>query len=350
MAGQVSLFDLRTLLGIVKQMPKEHTFLRDTFFPTTKTFLTKEVDIDIIGADKRTLAPFVHRSSGGSFSYRDGFSTKSYQPARIAPMMITTAEEAKTRAAGETIYSQVDPLQRMNAIVAENLKDLDRRITRREEWMAAQALFTGKIEMKGEGVNDVLNMWPSSNKPETEVTTKWDQPDAKPFEDLITAVDKVGEQSGRTVNKLIVGRKVLNILMNFLVKDGTLDPRRINLGSIQPQAPLPSGAQYIGTLLYPHLDIYAYTETFVNDAGQTKPLVPDNIAFLASDGAMTTRAYGVVDIIDENNQIQFVEGARVANSWVQRDTPAGRVVQMVSHPLMIVNEPNAFHVLKVLNG
>ena len=77
--------------------------------------------------------------------------------------------------------------------------------------------------------------------------------------------------------------------------------------------------------------------------------MPDNIAFLASDGAMTTRAYGIVDIIDENNNIRFVEGSRVANSWVQRDTPAGRVVQMISHPLMIVNEPYAFHVMKVLS-
>lgn len=347
--GNVSLYDFRTLLGVVQQMPREHTFLRDTFFPTTKTFMTKEVDIDIIGPDKRKLAPFVHRYTGGTFSYRDGYSTKSYQPARIAPMMITTADEAFTRAPGETIYSQLNPAQRMNAIVADNLKQLDKQITRREEWMAAQALFTGKIEMKGEGVNDVLTMWDNAKKPETDIATKWDQPNATPFDDLVACVDKVGELSGRTANKLIVGRKVLKVLMNFLVKDGSLDPRRINLGYIEPAKVQANGVQYIGTLLYPHLDIYAYTETFVDDAGTNTPLVPDNIAFLASDGAMTTRAYGIVDIIDENNNIRFVEGSRVANSWVQRDTPAGRVVQMISHPLMIVNEPYAFHVMKVLS-
>ena len=346
--GNISLYDYRTLLGVVEQMPRARTFLRDTFFSTTKTFLTKEVDIDVVGPDKRKLAPFVHRNSGGSFSYRDGYETRSYRPARIAPKIVTSSDEAFTRAPGENIYTRFNPEQRMSAIVADNLKALDLEITRREEWMAAQALFTGKIEMKGDGVNDVLTMWNQSKKPETDVVTKWDQSTADPLNDLVACVDKIGELSGHTASKLIVGRKALKALMNHLIKDGALDARRINLGNIQPSETLPNGAQYVGTLLYPHLDIYAYTETYVDDSGNTQPLVPDNLVLLASDDAQTTRAYGVVDIIDEHDQIQYVEGSRVANSWVQRDTPAGRVVQMISHPLMIVNEPYAFHVLKVL--
>lgn len=346
----VSLFDLRTLIGVVQRAPRVGTYLRDTYFPNVKTFATKEVDIDIVDQEKRQLAAFVHPRSGGSFSYRQGYETRSYRPAAIAPKIPTDADEILTRQPGETLYSPLSPEQRAQRIIADNLQFLDRQITRREEWMCSQALFTGKIAIKGEGVDDIISFWPSdeNKQPYTEVATKWGTSGADPLGDLDAAVDACGDASGLTPVRLLMGTKAAKALMQHLLKDGILDDRRIDLGHIQP-SDLGNGVRYLGTLRYPQLDLYTYTEKYLDDeTGKLVPFVPENLCLLSCNGASTLRAYGIVNIIDGHGNEQWIEGDRVPNSWVQRDNPAGRVVQMTSHPLMVVNEPQAFHVLKVL--
>ena len=106
---------------------------------------------------------------------------------------------------------------------------------------------------------------------------------------------------------------------------------------------------YVGALRLPNLDIFTYDEYYYDVAtGKEKPMIPEDSVLIACRGVKTTRAYGLVDIINEaNNTHQFVEGDRVASSWLQRSNPAGRIVQLKSAPLMIVNEPLGFYILKV---
>lgn len=345
----VNLYDLRTLAGVVSKMPKDKTFLRDNFFSNTQTFSTKEIDFDVLDDEVQKLAPFVNPKSQGSFSYRDGFSTHSYQPGTLAPMIVTSADEMLSRLPGENLYSTHSPLTRARTIMANNLAYLERQISRREEYMAAEVLFTGKITFKGEGVNDTLTMWNAEDKPYTDVAVKWTETTADPISDLRAAIDKVGEKIGMTPTMAILGQKAAKVLMDRLTEKGTLDQRRINIGTIQPSAELSDGSQYIGTLLYPNLELYTYNGVYFNeDLKKTVYFVPEDSVLLVCKGAPTTRAYAAVDIIDGNNRPLWVEGARVANSWVQRTDPAGRVVQMKSRPLMICHMPHCFHVLKVI--
>ena len=63
----MDIFDTRTMLEAVEQMPSARRFLLNTFFNggNPVTFATKTVDIDIIKG-KRKMAPFVHpRLPGG---------------------------------------------------------------------------------------------------------------------------------------------------------------------------------------------------------------------------------------------------------------------------------------------
>ena len=81
------------------------------------------------------------------------------------------------RLPGENLYSGKTPNMRAAEILGRDLAELDEYISRREEAMCSEALFSGKVTVKGDGVNEVLNFWSTvaaSEKPETTLTTKWD--------------------------------------------------------------------------------------------------------------------------------------------------------------------------------
>lgn len=348
----VSLFEPRTMMEMVNSEYRARSFLRDRYFSNKKTFNTATVDIDIKGPGKRSLAPFVNPRIGGTLDLRNGFKTSTYRPAFIAPYRVCTAEDAMQRLPGEQLYSGRSPNERAAAILAQDLNEMDKEITRTEEVMCAQALTTGKILIKGEGVDEYLDFWKdlsSAEKPAGTVSTLWTAAGADPLSDLRTACRNIAQKSGLTPVEMIAGSKAIDALLKSLKGDNTaLNSRRIDLGQIEPRE-LEDGVSYVGALRLPNLDIFTYDEYYYDVAtGKEKPMIPEDSVLIACRGVKTTRAYGLVDIINEaNNTHQFVEGDRVASSWLQRSNPAGRIVQLKSAPLMIVNEPLGFYILKV---
>lgn len=348
----VSLFEPRTMMEMVNSEYRARSFLRDRYFSNKKTFNTATVDIDIKGPGKRSLAPFVNPRIGGTLDLRNGYKTTSYKPAFVAPYRVCTAEDAMQRLPGEQLYSGRSPNERAAAILAQDLNEMDKEITRTEEVMCSQALTTGKITIKGEGVDDEVDFWAdlaSADKPKSTVSTLWTASGADPLSDLRTVCRTISQKSGLTPVEMIAGSKAVDALLNALKCDNSaLNSRRIDLGQINPRE-LEDGVSYVGALRLPNLDIFTYDEYYYDVAtGTEKPMIPEDSVLIACRGVKTTRAYGLVDIINEaNNTHQFVEGDRVASSWLQRSNPAGRIVQLKSAPLMIVNEPLGFYILKV---
>lgn len=348
----VSLFEPRTMLEMVNSEFRARSFLRDRYFSHKETFNTQSVDIDIKGPGKRKLAPFVSPRIGGTLDLRSGYKTTTYKPAFIAPYRVCTAEDALQRLPGEQLYSGRSPADRAAQILAQDLNEMDKEITRTEEVMCAQALTTGKITIKGEGVDDQIDFWgdlAAADKPQSTVSTLWTASGADPLKDLRGVCRTIAQKSGLTPVEMIAGATAVDALIDKLKGDTTaFNSRRIDLGQINPRE-LEDGVQYIGALRLPNLDVFTYDETYYDEATSTnKALIPADSVLIACRGAKTTRAYGVVDIVnDKENTVQFVEGDRVPASWVQRSNPAGRIVQLKSAPLMIVNEPLAFYILKV---
>lgn len=350
----VSLFEPRTMMQMVSSEYRARSFLRDRYFSNKKTFNTETVDIDIKGPGKRKLAPFVNRRLGGTQDFREGYKTTTYRPAYIAPYRVCTAEDAMQRLPGEQLYSGRSPNDRAAEILAQDLNEMDKEITRTEEVMCAQALTTGKILIKGEGVDDQIDFWAdlaAGDKPKSTVSTLWTAAGADPLSDLRAVCRTIAQKSGLTPVEMIAGSKAVDALINALKGDTTaFNSRRIDMGQIDPRQ-LEDGVSYIGGLRLPNLDVFTYDETYYDDAAaEEKPMIPADSVLIACRGVNTTRAYGLVDIVNvAANTHSFVEGDRVPNSWLQMSNPAGRIVQLKSAPLMIVNEPLGFYILKVTN-
>lgn len=254
------------------------------------------------------------------------------------------------RLPGENLYSGKTPNMRAAEILGRDLAELDEYISRREEAMCSEALFSGKVTVKGDGVNEVLNFWSTvaaSEKPETTLTTKWDASTATAetiMSDLRVVRRSMIKDGGFTPRDLICGTNVIDTILSKLTASKSLDMRRVDMGHIDPQH-LPDGVTYWGYLKDSALDIYSYDEWYKGDDSDVA-MVPADKCLLATPGAKTMLAYGACPVISETNPgIVFVEGSRIPMSWIQRSNPMGRVLQISSRPLPIIQQIHAFHVI-----
>lgn len=151
----LNFFDNIILAAAVEEVVPAVGFFKDRYFPTGAG--------DIFKADKviteyrdgdRKLAAFVAPRVGDIPMTRRGYEITSIQPAYIAPSRLLTLDELTKRGFGEAIYPGMDEQQRAARLLVDDMADMDARITRREEWMAAQTMINNGCDMV-EYIDDV---------------------------------------------------------------------------------------------------------------------------------------------------------------------------------------------------
>jgi hypothetical protein len=351
----ISMFDTREMLPALKEVKPAQSFLKDRYFSVIKEHETAKIDIDIYSG-KRRMAPFVHPKIGGKTVERRGYTTDSFETPELSPDMVTTAEDMLKRSMGEGVYGSKSPEDRAAEQLGSDLAELDEIITRREEWMAAQALFTGQIVVSGDGYDtETIQYWPTAPADQPYVALgsgdRWNESTSDPLGDLRLERRNGIQKSGVNPQDLILGTDALDALLNNEGFAKKLDNRRIDLGLIDPKM-LPNGVTYWGYLKDSGIDLYSYDEWYFDEtSGLEVPMVPAKYALLGSANVRTTMAYGCVTLMrgsGDNAAPEFYAEARVPDSWTQRKNPAGRIVQIKSRPLPIIHQVQGFRVLKVL--
>lgn len=343
----VNLFDTRTMAGMITEGEKKSkTFFRDRYFKNRPTFNTAKIDFDVVGVGERKLAPFVHPKIGGVAVDRKGFRTESYEAPEISPMRITTAEDMLKRSAGETIYSGKSPSQRAAEQLGKDLAELDDMISRREEVMCREAVLSGRVTIQGEGYDEVIDYWGNVDESERPVETLVADSAVNVLKGLRTIRRGMIQKAGFVPTEIICGTNALDTIIEKLIDARALDSRRVDMGQIDPRQ-LPNGVTYWGYLKDSALDVYSYDDWYFDDATNAEvAMMPENQILMASPNVRTSLAYGVVGLIGDKT-VQFHEGARIPDSWVQKTAPAGRVVQIKSRPLPIVHQIYGFRTITV---
>lgn len=336
----IDLYNTRTMLEAVRQMQPPKTFLKDTFFNNQRTFDTEYVDVDVVKG-RRRMAPFVHPRRSGKVVEREGYRTNTYKAPLINPKMPTTAEHLQKRLAGEPLYSGVSPDERAAEQLGKDLAELDDMITRREEWMCAQALFTGQIHVKGDGVDEVID-FNLTNKEALLSGAKWNESTSNPLADLKRWRLHVIKASGITPDIAIFSSEVVDAFLWNEQVQKMLDLRLVETGQIDPQA-LPNGVTYIGRIAELGLNIYSYDEWYIDDDGTEKPMVPEKTVTIASSRARFDMLYGAyIDM-----EMGTMDLPRIPRSWVEKD-PSTRWVQLISRPLPVPQHVDSIYVATVL--
>lgn len=347
MANTIDLYSTRTMMRILETTFPPATFLRDTFFTETDFADGEFVDIDVIKG-KRKMAPFVHPRHKGKLDLRQGYTTKTLKPPYIKVYRPSEAADFIKRSPGENLYSPQSRGQKEIALMTKDLFELNEQITRREEWMCAQQLTSGAVNIDGEGVSVTITLDLTSGHALANtdlIANGWATAStAKPLDDLDALQLTISKDSGRVARDVMMGETAW---AKFIASDQVLAEW------------LPSGGQAIGTALIlgdsvtgpifrgvaRSKNIWTYNELFLEDDGSTVgKMIPDKKVVMIARGAMAVKHYGI--ILD----LAVPGGAkvRVFPKSYEEDNPSVRYVLLQSAPLPFFHEVDAFGYMQVI--
>ena len=344
--GNVSLFKPRTMMAALDQRQGPTTFILRTFFKGEQVFGTKSVDIEIIKG-KRRLAPFVAPVVAGKLMEKQGRTLKTFEPPYVKPLKVLTPEDLNETNAGETIYQGgKNHAQRLGQKTGELLAEADDEITDREEWMAAQAIDTGAVIVKGDGVDTSIDFQMlGTHKVTLTGTDLWtDTVNSNPRADVRAWAQLNAKDSGVISTIALGGTDAMAAFIDHPKVVDRLDIRNIEQGKIDPKL-LPEGVTFVGTFrdIGVNIDLYTYDQSYTDDDGNTQPFVPVDKFWLGSPAAKNKRLYGMIQDLDAGN----FAVKRFPKSWTEKN-PSVRYILVQSAPLPALLQPDAFVSAKVV--
>jgi len=331
----ISMYKRRNMLAVLEQIHVPGSFLLDTFVNGMETHDTRTIDIDVVRNGKK-MAPFVSPVREGKVISKEGFKTLTHTIPYIKIKREWNPEQALTRRAGLTVYDGQTPQQFISSEMGKTLKEFDDMIFRREEWMAAQMIQTGKVVVSGEGQDWEINTgMATSHLPVLTGVDLWSASTADIQADLVNWAQKVYADSGLNATDAILGSEASAAMLRNEGFIGALDRRRIRRGEIDIQK-LPKGVKYFGEDLESGLSLWGYNEGYYDeDTSSTKELIDPKKVVVIAKGLRFTRHYGMISEVD----INFV-GPRFPKTWVTED-PSTRWLMLQSSPAVINHQPDA---------
>lgn len=348
----IDLYKTRTMLAAIEVIPTNESFLIDTFCGASETFPTESIDIDFVKGKKR-MAPFVAKYKNGLQVERNVIATKNYIPEKIQPMRPLTVETLERRLAGEAINSNRTPAEREAEILAKDLRELKDMNLRRREWMIAQSLFNGKyiakVHSDSKTYDEVEFDYGHTIKATISTANlKWTPANAatsKPIDDLKLIAEKIGASTGKRPTVVIMGKDALaGFLASNQVKE-YFDIHRYDFGQIQPSI-VSEQVQYIGRLLYPNVEIYEYSEAYIDEeSGELTSFVPANKVLIASKGIFSFK-YGAVTQQENGKKVTY-EGEDIPK-YDAVDHEEVTWIKLTSKPVPVPYDVDAWGVIEAL--
>jgi hypothetical protein len=338
----MDIFAVQTMLAMLQQLLPVKTCFLDTFFTDTTPSTTETVQIDIMKGSRR-MAPFQSPLVEGKVIANKGFSTNLYKPAYVKPKIITTAQHALNRLAGEIVYGTMTPQRRAEMKLAEDLLFLRDTVKRRKEWMAVTGLTTGKIPVVGDGVSYEIDFLMAATHIITLTSTDlWSDAASDPITNLNTWKTNNSRDSGLASDILIFGSGAWAAFKNHAkVKAYFNDFFRMQ-SALNP-APVINGAQYMGTIDEIGCKMYTYDEFYLPDGSETNTaLFPTDKVLLGSTRADCRVHYGAIQDLEA-----LVPLMEFPKTWDEKD-PSAKFLQLQSAPLPAVHQVDAFTVAKVI--
>jgi len=330
--------------AIVDEIVPETSFFKNRYFPTgaVDIFADDKVLVEYRRADLR-MAAFVEPRAGDIPVDRRGYEISEFAPPYIAPSRILTIDDLRKRGFGESILANSTQAERATRIVLQDMIDLDRRITRREEWMCAQVMITNACEMQQyidaetQGEKLRIRYFEETSDHTYTVAKKWDDVAGKFFGDVEAMCWRLA-QRGLTAADLILGSQAAQAVSDIEKVQRLLDNRNMTFGTLAPRVEEYAGVAYIGSLNFGgfQLNILNVLHNYVDDNGATKTFFPATSAMVTSPGC-GRMMYGQVTQIDYGNEIHSTHAfPRVPKLTVDQPKDT-RSIRLAARPLAAPN-------------
>lgn len=341
-------YDPITLMKAVELAKPVPSFLLETFLKPFSAAAdlcpTETAEIDVRKGATR-LAPFVAPRVGGVTVARDGYSTNTIKFPTLAPEMAVTQAEVAMRAFGSSIYSGATDADRANQTLAEDINNLRRMIALRMEWMAAQILCTGRMDVpvwNKEGRNDESFEVDYGFDNQLTPQALWDQDGSDPNRDMQALYEMVYEGQGQ-VDIIILGSAAANAFLRNETVMKQLDNRRMWMGEAAPRRY--PGVRYIG-MNEDGVEMYAYTEKYRDEDGAVHSFIPEGMIIAASRG-MLRAMYGPVYQVGEDGKPHVYMAREVPVRFSDMDSNAVKQ-RVISRPMIIPENADGWATMEVL--
>ena len=301
------LYRTSVLLDGFVQIPPAAVFLRDRLFGRVQTTEADLVSIEFYRG-RQKLAPFCSRYSKGTAVAREKTQLSLFAPPFCKPNRMLHADDLLRRNIGGSRNGGTATNKDAELLLLDE-QELDASISRTENWMCSQVLFSGKVVCKdgdsGEPVSEI-DYGPISRT----VTTKpWSDSTADPLADLKAAQRLVSGACGFSADLIVMGKdagdafesnaKVLESYNKVHIQPGVLTAEIAQYGVVS-----------LGT--WRGLTLYVSEEQYEDTDGTMKYYVPPKEVLVASTGIQSTMAYaGVAQGDNDGKGMSVYEGRRV---------------------------------------
>lgn len=339
-----NFFDSYYMAGMIEEIVPVTSFFRDRYFPTDASdiFAADKVLVEYQDGDRK-MAPFVSPRTGDIPIARGGYEIHEFQPARIAPSRSLTVDDLRKRGFGEAVYANTEPADRARILQLRDLTDLDRRIARREEWMAADTMKNNGCSMisyiddntVGETFDVFFYNTNGSNPALYAVAEKWDA-SGSTFQKLtgdVRAMCRLLTSRGLPATDLVLGVDAADALLQLEDVQKLLDKNSgIATGAISLELSRYDGVVFMGTLNFGgyKLNLISVDETYVDETG-TKSYFPSTSAMVTAPGC-GHMMYGQITQIEENDEFETFAMQRVPKLIVDREHDI-RKLRVAARPL-----------------
>lgn len=340
MLNNINLFDTYYMAGMVQEIVPQMTFFRDRYFPTGAgdIFAGDKVLVEYRDGDRK-LAPFVVPRAGDIPIGRGGYEVNEFEPPHILPSSLLTLDDLTRRGFGEALFTGSTQAERARRFHIEDLSDLDRRITRREEWMAVQTMINNGCTMTayidnatvGQTYDVFFYDTAGSNPAIYTVGDQWDDTNGDFWGDVEAMCGLLADR-GLAIADLILGSTAANFVLSDEGIQKRLDIGRAEFGQLAPRITTP-GVAWLGRLNFSgfELDIFSVRETYVDGAGATQRFFPAKSAMVTAPNC-GHMMYAQISQIEPDEQFHTFAMRRVPKFVVDRDHDI-RKLRLGSRPL-----------------
>lgn len=300
--ADVNVFDTYYMAGMVEELTPVASFFKNRYFGEEDPFTTDKVLIEFLDGDEK-MVPFVDPRSGDIPVDRDGYELFEFEPSLIAPSRRLTLDDLKKRGFGEALFAGDPQADRAKKIQMRDLTELDKRIARREEWMAAQTLINNGVDMveyidgETQGQTIPIRFYDTNgSNPAVYTATTWTTY-AGMTADVVAMCDSLAKR-GLPAEDLVLGATAWATVKGFSGLLDNLDNKGIDAGAIRAQL-AGTGVTWVGQLNFDGylLDVFVCRETYTDGSGTTQQMFPAKSALVTAPGCGKTY-YGAVTQID----------------------------------------------------
>lgn len=339
--AKINFFDTYILMALAEEIAPVPSFFRDRYFPTgaEDIFASDKVLTEYQKGDRK-MAAFVSPRAGDIPMDREGYEIFEYQPAFIAPSRRLTLDDLKKRGFGEALYPGATEAERAANLQLKDLSDMDKRIIRREEWMAAETMLNNACTMQEYidantiGEKKYVKFFGEASEHTYTVGATWNSTDGKFFED-VKAMCKMLASRGLPAVDLVLGTDVADALLENEEVVRRLDKNSgIIAGTIDPELTKYPGVAFMGVLNFGgfKLNLFDVDETYEDENGVTQSYFPADAAMVTAPGCGHMMYGQITQINYGDDDFTTIAAARVPKFTVDQANDM-RKLRLASRPL-----------------